>query len=85
MITFSPNNQDMSLTHDQLKTLFNVAMDEGENVEVVELESDECIVEMYVGDLDGDNYKRHHVDAQGEIFLTEYGLLTAGGDWEWSY
>lgn len=79
MITYSTNNRHaMTVSMAQLTTIHNIAATAGRDaIEVVD-HSPSPIVEVYVGQT-----WRHHVEADGTIWLTEKNVSDDPDDYDW--
>ena len=77
-ITYSSNTNSVSVTMAQQTTIHNIAANAGRDaIEVVEHRPSQ-IVEVYVG-----KTWRHHVEADGTIWLTEKNVWEDQDDYDW--
>lgn len=78
-ITFSTNNRrSLTVSMAQLTTIHNIAATAGKDAIEVLDHSPSPIVEVYVG-----NTWRHHVEADGTIWLTEKNMWEDQEDYDW--
>lgn len=88
MITFSPNDEQMIVNDEQMRTIMHlIGSDKAGEYEVVELETNGAL-ELYVGNAFrvGDEYHRYYIDIEGTALPAEYCTVTKNEtDWSWDW